>query len=146
MWVQVYIFQLGHRLGSDVTPSAVIPDSTPRELEPVSRLLTFWKNGFSVEDGPLLRYDDPQNQEMLNAIKSGRAPTSLLNVSSNQPVEVKVAQRMEEDYIEPPKTLKSFSGSGNRLGSIVTAPGPSSSIPGSFPTSANPKYHKLTIA
>lgn len=108
--------------------------------------MTFWKNGFSVEDGPLMRYDDPQNQEMLNAIKSGRAPTSLLNVSNNQPVEVKVAQRMEEDYIEPPKTLKSFSGAGNRLGSIVTAPGPSASIPGSFPTSANPKYHKLIIA
>jgi UBX domain-containing protein 1 len=35
------------------------------------RHLTFWKDGFSVEDGPLLRYDDPANKEVLAAIKAG---------------------------------------------------------------------------
>ena len=26
--------------------------------EPVTRNLTFWKDGFSIEDGPLMRYDE----------------------------------------------------------------------------------------
>lgn len=39
--------------------------------EPQVRHLTFWKDGFSVEDGPLLRYDDPANKEVLAAIKAG---------------------------------------------------------------------------
>jgi hypothetical protein len=34
---------------------------------------------------------------------ASRAPTSLLNLEPNQPVEVKIAQRMNEDYKEPPK-------------------------------------------
>jgi SEP domain len=34
-------------------------------------MLTFWANGFSLDDGPLLKYDDPANQEILNAIHSG---------------------------------------------------------------------------
>jgi UBX domain-containing protein 1 len=35
------------------------------------RNLTFWKDGFSIEDGPLMTYDDPYNKEILEAIKSG---------------------------------------------------------------------------
>lgn len=35
------------------------------------RHLTFWRDGFSVEDGPLMRYDDPGNRETLEAIKAG---------------------------------------------------------------------------
>lgn len=35
------------------------------------RHLTFWRDGFSVADGPLLRYDVPENQQLLEAIKSG---------------------------------------------------------------------------
>lgn len=113
-------------------PSEVIqPPQTRAESEPVSRTLTFWQDGFSVEDGPLLKYDDPQNQELLNAIKSGRAPTSLLNVANNQPVEVKVAHRMQEKYVPPPKKpMAAFTGAGNRLGSIVSS---APSVPGAFP-------------
>jgi UBX domain-containing protein 1 len=95
--------------------------------------LTFWKDGFSVEDGELYRYDDPRNQEMLNAIKSGRAPVNLLHVAPNQSVEVKVAHRMEENYVAPPK--KPFSGSGNRLGGIEPILSSISTVPGGFPES-----------
>ncbi|KAJ3319007.1 hypothetical protein HDV06_006758 [Boothiomyces sp. JEL0866] len=131
-----YFSGAGQRLGSDAVPSEVIqPAPTNPELEPVSRTLTFWQDGFSVEDGPLLRYDDPQNQELLNAIKSGRAPTSLLNVANNQPVEVKVAHRMQEKYVPPPKKpMAAFAGAGNRLGSIVSS---APSVPGAFPTQSS---------
>ncbi|WVR09197.1 hypothetical protein IAU60_006259 [Kwoniella sp. DSM 27419] len=100
-----------------------------------TRRLTFWRNGFSIEDGPLLPYDDPQNQQLLQAIESGRAPPSVFGVRYNQRLNVEVAQRRREDYQAPPKKpMKAFGGSGNRLGS--PAPEVSSSsqgMPGSLP-------------
>ncbi|WWC91391.1 uncharacterized protein L201_006335 [Kwoniella dendrophila CBS 6074] len=100
-----------------------------------TRRLTFWRNGFSIEDGPLLSYDDPQNKALLQAIESGRAPPSVFGVKFNQRLNVEVAQRRKEDYQAPPKKpAKPFGGSGNRLGS----PAPeiassSSSMPGGLP-------------
>lgn len=33
--------------------------------------LRFWKNGFSVNDGPLRSYEDPKSQEFLHHVKHG---------------------------------------------------------------------------
>lgn len=100
------------------------------EEESVTRHLTLWRDGFSVEDGPLMRYDDPQNMETLNAIQSGTAPERVLNVRYGQQVELRVAKRTNEDYVPPPKKpAKPFSSSGNRLGS----PAPSMSTGTSTP-------------
>jgi UBX domain-containing protein 1 len=41
------------------------------EPEQVVRTMIMWRDGFSVDDGPLLRYDDPQNRAHLEAINSG---------------------------------------------------------------------------
>ncbi|KAF8321105.1 SEP-domain-containing protein [Clavulina sp. PMI_390] len=109
------------------------------EQETASRMLTFWKDGFSVEDGPLMKYDDPENQKILDALNNGNAPPSILNVRVGQPVELRVAKRTDENYVAPPKKLQLFGGSGNRLGSPApavtsSAPAPSSSaMPGGFP-------------
>ena len=43
----------------------------PPDTPPTIRHLTFWRDGFSVEDGPLMRYDDPNNAQILEEIKSG---------------------------------------------------------------------------
>lgn len=64
----------GHRLGDEETPSTVIPDqnaATGREMETATRVITFWRNGFTVEDGPLLAYDVPENAQLLELINSG---------------------------------------------------------------------------
>jgi UBX domain-containing protein 1 len=86
-------------LGSDETPSVHIPgggvsasrssqvpggfpgsaeeedDESERERgEVVTRNLTFWEDGFSIENGDLMRYDDPKNAEILTAINSGSVP------------------------------------------------------------------------
>lgn len=93
--------------------------------EPVIRHLTFWQDGFSIEDGPLMRYDDPANQETLQAINSGRAPLSLLNVRFGQPVELMVARRTHEKYVPPPPPpTKPFDGTGVRLGAPSAEPTP----------------------
>jgi len=107
----------GQTLGSDDTPSVLVPDTTPREPEIVHRTLTFWREGFSIEDGPLMRYDDPANQDILRAIDSGRAPTALMRVQQGQQADVHVFKRLEEDYVPPKKKFQPFVGQGNRLGS-----------------------------
>ena len=107
----------------------------------VSRTLTFWRDGFSVEDGPLMRYEDPANQEILQAIESGRAPLHLMNVEPGQPADVNVFKRMDEDYTPPKKKFVPFGGQGQRLGSL--APGesvrpnpPAAPAPGPAPAPA----------
>jgi hypothetical protein len=35
------------------------------------RHITFWRNGFTIENGELLRYDDPNNAQILSQIHSG---------------------------------------------------------------------------
>lgn len=87
---------VGYKLGSDEEPSVqvtasgsqsegsessvpvsirkgttIILNTFPNRFHQVTRQLTFWRNGFSIGDGPLLRYDDPANEFALNAINSG---------------------------------------------------------------------------
>lgn len=91
--------------------------------EPAVRHLTFWADGFSIGDGPLMRYEDPGNQEMLEAIHAGRAPLHLLNVRFGQPVELVVTRRTNEKYVPPPPPpMKPFEGVGNRLGAPSVDP------------------------
>ncbi|QRV95724.1 UBX (ubiquitin regulatory X) domain protein [Ceratobasidium sp. AG-Ba] len=130
----------GHTLGSDEIDSTYIPDPNApppgeEEEEVAIREITFWRDGFSIADGPLLKYDDPANQAILDAINSGSAPPSLLNVRVGQPVELRVARRTTEEYQPPPpKPAAPFSGSGNRLGAPVPEDGGSGSttMPGSY--------------
>ncbi|KII90362.1 hypothetical protein PLICRDRAFT_52103 [Plicaturopsis crispa FD-325 SS-3] len=135
----------GHTLGSDDVDSTFIPDpEAPQHAEeeaPAIRHLTFWREGFSVEDGDLMRYDDPNNEQILAEINAGRAPPSILNVQPGQPVELRVAKRLSEPYQPAPKRpVGSFGGSGHRLGSPVpnvASAGSSagSAMPGTFPSS-----------
>ena len=39
--------------------------------ETAIRHLTFWRDGFSVEDGDLRRYDDPAQAQILSEINAG---------------------------------------------------------------------------
>lgn len=62
-----------------------------------------------------------------------------MNVRTGQHVELRVAKRVNEDY-EPPKGIKTFGGTGHRLGGVlpnVESHGSSSSVPGSFPSGGN---------
>ncbi|KAI9822434.1 MAG: hypothetical protein M1827_000153 [Pycnora praestabilis] len=119
-------------LGGDDAPSEVIPDpnaTTPQVTGPVTRVLHLWRDGFSVDDGPLFRFDDPANADHLRLINQGRAPLSIMNVENNQSVDVQVSPH-QEDYVQPKKSYKPFSGGGQRLGSPTpSARGSSSNQP-----------------
>jgi UBX domain-containing protein 1 len=110
----------GGARGAPPPPAADDDDEDEDEGEVQVRHLTFWRNGFSIEDGPLMSYDEPGNKELLDAIHAGRAPPSLFGVRYNQPLQVVVAQKTGEDYRPPPKKpVKAFGGGGHRLGSPV---------------------------
>lgn len=111
---------VGHTLGSDEVESVQVGEEEEEENgETQQRTLTFWREGFSIEDGPLHRYDAPGNRDLLQAIQAGRAPMSLFDVNFDQPLQIVVQQRTNESYTPPPKAFRSFEGSGNRLGSIT---------------------------
>ncbi|KAG8947005.1 hypothetical protein FRC04_011302 [Tulasnella sp. 424] len=138
----------GNVLGSDEVPSQFVPDpavdsaeSAGDQMETAVREITFWKTGFTIQDGPLMQYDDPANAEILRSINSGNAPPSILNVQVGQPVELRVSRRLNEDYVPSPKRFNVFEGQGNRLGSVLpggAAPSASSQQPpGAFPSGGN---------
>lgn len=108
-------------LGGDDAPSRIIgpdPSTAAGEKKPahVHRVLNFWSNGFSVDDGELYDTSNPLNAEILNQIRHGRAPLSIMNVDQNQEVDVEIVQHAGE-YVAPKKKFKPFSGAGYRLGS-----------------------------
>ncbi|KAF7760839.1 hypothetical protein Agabi119p4_10248 [Agaricus bisporus var. burnettii] len=133
----------GHTLGSDDVPSTYIADpNAPEEDEVVVRTITFWQDGFQIEDGDLMRYDDPEDAKILSELTAGTAPISLLNVRQGQPVELRMIPRQGEMYT-PPAGVRAFRGAGQRLGAPVPqiasgnsgqgAPSGSNSMPGTFP-------------
>lgn len=71
----------GYSLGGEEVESSFIPDpnATDPSQEPAVRHLTFWREGFTVEDGELMRYDDPANEEILAEINLGCVFSSLLS-------------------------------------------------------------------
>jgi UBX domain-containing protein 1 len=117
-------------LGGDEEPSREIPSAPqPRSrAERVERMLHFWQDGFSIDDGDLYRFDDPTNSDILNSIRQGRAPLNIMNVQPGQEVDVEIKQH-EEKYVKPKMKYKPFGGSGQRLGSPT--PGVPS-MPGAF--------------
>lgn len=123
-------------LGGEDTPSQEIPaDPSAQPVERVRRILHFWSDGFSVDDGDLFRFDDARNAEMLHLIRSGRAPLHIMNVQPGQEVDVEVRPH-EEAFKKPKPTYKPFDGSGQRLGSPTPGVSSTSNMPGAFVSSA----------
>ena len=129
----------GMTLGGEGTESRVIPDPAAPAAgsrlgaaggavpgaaaagEIAERSLHIWTNGFSVDDGPVHRYDDPSNAADLAQIRQGRAPLHLMNIAQDQHVDVKLVQH-EEAWHQLPRIYRPFAGEGRRLGN-PTAPG-----------------------
>ncbi|KAF2153177.1 SEP-domain-containing protein [Myriangium duriaei CBS 260.36] len=129
-------------LGGDDAPSRVIDDpeagadARPTSLPRVTRTLHLWSDGFSVDDGPLYRFDDPANGPTLALINQGRAPLALLGVEPGQEVDLQLSPHKDEKYVQPKKKYKPFGGSGQRLGSPT--PGPSGIAPPPTQSAAAP--------
>lgn len=46
--------------------------------EVATHVLTFWRNGFSIDDGELRSFDDPEQARILAELRAGCVPCFLL--------------------------------------------------------------------
>ncbi|CAG2053955.1 unnamed protein product [Timema podura] len=62
----------GYRLGQSTNDSEVIgPPSGGRRDSHTEVVLKLWKEGFSINNGPLKRYSDPENRGFLDSVRRG---------------------------------------------------------------------------
>ncbi|KAK2141272.1 hypothetical protein LSH36_1130g00002 [Paralvinella palmiformis] len=110
-----------YRLGDSEDSSTVVPGfSTNSQPKQVEKVLKLWKDGFSIDDGPLRGYGEPENEQFLNSIKKGEIPKELLDNARGGEVNLSMEDHRNEDYIKPKTATKAFSGTGIRLGRLVT--------------------------
>lgn len=89
--------------------------------EPKKVTITFYLEGFTVNDGELRRYDEPRNKEFLRDIDNGVMPAEVEGIGFGQPVEVTLLNKKTENYVPPPKVFKPFEGGGRSLSSSSSA-------------------------
>ncbi|KAL9912843.1 NSFL1 cofactor p47 [Glossina fuscipes fuscipes] len=112
----------GIRLGMTNTDHSVVaPAKKDNANKKPVVVLKLWSQGFSVDDGELRHYDNPQNKEFLETVMRGEIPQELLDMG--WVVNVDVEDHRQEDFKKPASAVKLFKGSGHALGSpapIVT--------------------------
>ncbi|KAL5842438.1 hypothetical protein ACOSQ3_013041 [Xanthoceras sorbifolium] len=107
----------GRLLSGETVPSA------PQQPEPVIHNIVFWSNGFTVNDGPLRRLDDPENASFLESIRKSECPKELEPADRRSSVHVNLIRR-DEKCPEPEKHHVPFQGVGRTLGSSSTSAAP----------------------
>ena len=94
--------------------------SSEDDDEPQEMVIKFWRNGFSVDDGPLRAYDDPNNEDFLSSIRHGHVPSELYALAQGSgEINLNMEDHKTEDYVAVKKPVKPFTGEGHRLGSVV---------------------------
>ena len=88
-------------------------DLKEEEEMQIERVVTFYDNGFTVDDGPLR--DPSENQEFIEMIGRGMCPPELMHPGASARNPVKIDLKRERRDWTPPKGVKAFSGSGNKL-------------------------------
>ncbi|CAN8246309.1 unnamed protein product [Cochlearia groenlandica] len=99
----------------------------PQQPEPVVHNIVFWSNGFTIDDGPLRKLDDPENASFLESIRKSECPKELEPADRRAPVHVNLMRR-EEKCPEREKRKVSFQGVGRTLGGSNDGSGSSSPI------------------
>lgn len=78
--------------------------------------LTLWRQGFSINDGELRRYEDPVNKEFFESIMRGEIPTELRSKGPTM-IHLDLKDNRHEDYVKRTTPFRAFGGSGQTLGS-----------------------------
>lgn len=98
-----------------------------QQPEPVVHNIVFWSNGFTIDDGPLRKLDDPENASFLESIRKSECPKELEPADRRAPVHVNL-MRKEEKCPERQKRRVSFQGVGRTLGGSNEGSGSSSPV------------------
>lgn len=101
----------GYRLGDT---EGRIQEPTIIGRRNVTRVLTFYANGFRVDEGPLRAFDDPANEAFLADVNRGVVPREMEEADVGD-VSITLIDKKAEDYVEEPRPIVPFSGGGQRL-------------------------------
>lgn len=114
----------GYRLGQTDTDHQAIPDrnrpsgssggGSGHNHEVVT--LTLWRQGFSINDGELRRYEDAANKEFFESIMRGEIPAELRSKGPTM-IHLDLKDNRHEDYVKRSAPFRAFGGSGQTLGS-----------------------------
>jgi len=110
----------GFRLGQTDTDHESVGTplaSQPPPVEDIEVTLKMWKSGFSVDDGELRSYDDPNNRDFLRSIQRGEIPNELIRMARGGEVGLNMEDHRQEEYVAPKQKFKAFQCAGQRLGS-----------------------------
>jgi len=109
----------GFKLGSSDSDPTEKVEGARKPKPPREFVLKMWKNGFSIDDGELRPYNDPENRAFLAAVMTGRIPDELVHMAEGGEVHVDMEDHKEEEYAKPKGARKAFTGSGHVLGGIT---------------------------
>lgn len=104
-------------LATDHTNSS----ETPPDQSQNRHIITMYRSGFTVDNGPYRRLDDPANAEFLQSLAHGRTPREF---GSSSEIQVGLVDKRQEEYNPNAETtqpqqqqVQSFSGVGEAVGS-----------------------------
>ncbi|XP_074271998.1 plant UBX domain-containing protein 4-like [Silene latifolia] len=104
-------------LTGDAVPAATQPP------ESVVHNIIFWRNGFTINDGPIRSLDDPENASFLESIRKSDCPKELEPADRRTQVHVNLIRR-DENCPEPEKRTVAFQGVARTLGGSTSATEP----------------------
>ncbi|XP_077978347.1 NSFL1 cofactor p47-like [Glandiceps talaboti] len=110
-------YRLGDTEGGETAPIPGTAGSFQPKPKDMHVVLKLWKNGFSVDDGDMRSYKDPNNAEFLNAVTNGEIPRELVRMAKGGEVNLDMEDHRDEEYNPPKSKLKPFTGEGHKLGS-----------------------------
>lgn len=107
--------------GTPPPPSATAQSSDKRMVT-----VTAYRDGFSVDGGPLRRLDDAKNKDFMESLVLGYCPAELLK--DGKPVDVRLENKMEEDFTRSGGAVagpnfQAFNGVGASVGEISQTAG-----------------------
>jgi UBX domain-containing protein 1 len=107
-----------HTLSGETRQQEQATSETPASPPaPIVHNVVFWRNGFTVNGGPLRRLDDPLNLPFLESINRSECPRELEPADRSVPVNVNLVKRITEDWQAPPEPkYVAFKGQGHTLG------------------------------
>eukprot|EP00612_Vaucheria_litorea_P004741 CAMPEP_0171459936 /NCGR_PEP_ID=MMETSP0945-20130129/5008_1 /TAXON_ID=109269 /ORGANISM="Vaucheria litorea, Strain CCMP2940" /LENGTH=260 /DNA_ID=CAMNT_0011986029 /DNA_START=52 /DNA_END=834 /DNA_ORIENTATION=+ len=85
----------------------------------ICHTIYMYRNGFTIDDGPLRLLDDPLNSSFLNDLSRGVVPHELIpSARQGRHLNIKLEDRRTQDYVAPPYTA--FGGEGHTASSSIT--------------------------
>ncbi|KAJ0171901.1 hypothetical protein K1T71_012664 [Dendrolimus kikuchii] len=112
---------VGYRLGQTSDDhEQVTPTNTRQQEQSRSVRLRLYREGFTVDDGTVRHYSDPENAEFLSFIRRGEIPPELSSGGGGE-VRVSLEDRRHEEGPKQATRAQAFTGKGHMLGRTTSA-------------------------